>query len=113
MTRNGMRVKNKKNRPHFKGSSMKPHNGVVPDPAGFEPAADCSSFLPGVNDTGAIISSGEEEIYIDGLERVESMTNLGNWSWNLLTDKILASREVFRMGGLEKTGPGEPRGRFL
>ncbi len=78
---------------------------TIPAPDSLQPdGTGCSALLPGVSDTDAIICTNTEDLR-ESLERVEYMTNLGHWSWDLLSDKILASREVFRMCGLEGPGP--------
>lgn len=63
-----------------------------------------STYLPGVSHTDVIICSKTENSK-ESLERVEHMTSLGHWTWEFFSDQILASREVFRMCGLEGSGP--------
>ena len=52
----------------------------------------------------AVSCSGLEKA-IENLERVRYMINLGHWTWNILTNKIIASPEVFNICGLDGPGP--------
>ncbi len=57
-----------------------------------------------LGDLEAVICFGLKKTY-ENLERLKYVTNLGHWTWNILTDKIFASREVFNILGLDGPGP--------
>lgn len=70
----------------------------------------CDSVLVKTDEQGPSYSDFEHMQSI--LARTEQIANLGSWEWNMITDKVIWSQELYRIFGLNPQKPLPPFSEF-